>query len=59
MESGDVRYFRCESLITEYMTRLAIKDMRQEHDHCSKLKLPREKGCNPTHYANHTYGGAD
>jgi hypothetical protein len=23
-----------------------------------KLKLPREKDPNPTHYANHTYGGA-
>ena len=28
------------------------------HDHCLKLKLPREKGPSPTHRANHTYGGA-
>jgi hypothetical protein len=39
------------------MTRLAIKDKAQEHDHCSKLKLPREKDPSPTHRANHTYGG--
>jgi hypothetical protein len=38
---------------------LAIKDIRQGHNHCSKLKLPREKDSSPTHHANHTYGGAD
>jgi hypothetical protein len=27
MEFGDVRDFRCESLVTEYMNRLAIKDI--------------------------------
>jgi hypothetical protein len=58
MESSDVRDFRCECLITEYMTKLAIKDMRQEHDHCSKLNLPREKSASPTHYANRNYSGA-
>jgi hypothetical protein len=58
MEFGDVRNFRCESLVTEYMTRLEIKDI-QGHDHCSKLKLPREKEASPTHHANRTYGGAD
>jgi hypothetical protein len=26
MEFGDVRDFRCESHVTEYMTRLATKD---------------------------------
>jgi hypothetical protein len=26
MEFGDVRDFRCESHVTKYMTRLAIKD---------------------------------
>jgi hypothetical protein len=40
------------------MTRLAIKDIKQKHDHCSKLELTREEGPSPTHYANHTIGGA-
>jgi hypothetical protein len=33
------------------------KRQTQGHDHCSKLKLPREKDPSLTHYANHTYGG--
>jgi hypothetical protein len=33
------------------------KRLAQEHDNCSKLKLPREKDPSPTHYVNHTYGG--
>jgi hypothetical protein len=33
------------------------KRYAQEHDHCSKFKLPREKDSSPTHRANHTYGG--
>jgi hypothetical protein len=41
------------------MTRLAIKDIRQGHDCCLKLKLPRKKDTSPTDYANRTYGGAD
>jgi hypothetical protein len=59
MEFGDVRDFRCESLVTECMTRLAIKRYMQGHYHFSKLKLPREKDPSPTHYANSTYGGAN
>jgi hypothetical protein len=34
------------------------KRQAQGHDHCLKLKLPREKDPSPTHCANHTYGGA-
>jgi hypothetical protein len=34
------------------------KRQAQEHDHCSKLKLTREKDPSLTHRANHTYGGA-
>jgi hypothetical protein len=30
MEFGDVRDFRCESLVTECMTRLAIKDKHKD-----------------------------
>jgi hypothetical protein len=30
MKFCDVRDFRCESLITEYMTRLAIKDIYKD-----------------------------
>ena len=30
MEFGDVRDFRGESLVTEYMTRLAIKDIYKD-----------------------------
>ena len=59
MESGDTQDFRCESLVTEYMTRLAIKDIKQGHDHCSKLELPREKSPNPIHHANNTYSGTN
>jgi hypothetical protein len=55
MEFYDVRDFQCESHITECMTWLSIK--AQGHDHCLKLKLPREKDPSPTHYANRTYGG--
>jgi hypothetical protein len=59
MAFDDVRDFQCEILVTEYMSRLPTKDIRQGHDHCSKLKLPREKDHSPTHYANVTYGGTD
>jgi hypothetical protein len=57
MEFGDVRDFLCESHVTECMTRLATKDKHKDN-HCSKLKLPREKDPSPTHRANRTYGGA-
>jgi hypothetical protein len=40
------------------MMRLKIEDKHKDRDHCLKLKLPREKDPSPTHYANHTYGGA-
>jgi hypothetical protein len=30
MEFGDVRDFQCESLVTECMTRLAIKDKHKD-----------------------------
>jgi hypothetical protein len=30
MEFGDVRDFRCESHVTEYMTRLEIKDKNND-----------------------------
>jgi hypothetical protein len=34
------------------------KRQAQGHDHCSKLKLPREKDPIPTHRADRTSGGA-
>jgi hypothetical protein len=52
MEFGDVQDFRCESHVTKGIR------CTKAHDHCSKLKLPREKDPSPTHYANRTYGGA-
>jgi hypothetical protein len=58
MKFGDVRDFRCESHITECMTRLAIKDKHKDMIIAWNEKLPREKDPNPTHYANLTYGGA-
>jgi hypothetical protein len=58
MEFGDVRDFRCESLVTECMMRLAIKDKHKDMILAPKLKLPRDKDPSQTHYTNRTYGGA-
>jgi hypothetical protein len=58
MEFGDVRDFLCESRYRIH-DEASNKRYIQGHDHCLKLKLPREKDPSPTHHANHTYGGAD
>jgi hypothetical protein len=58
MEFGDVHDFRCESHVTEYMTRLATKDEHNNKIIARNLNLPRKKGPSLTHCANHTYGGA-
>jgi hypothetical protein len=39
------------------LTRLEIRGKEYGHDHCSKLKLPKEINPNSTHCTSNVYGG--
>jgi hypothetical protein len=41
------------------LTRLEIRGKEYRHDHCSKLKLPKEINPNPTHCTSNVCSGTN